>query len=156
MLRSPSSNTSLRAGCLAVLFAALASASSAAEQLVIIPFEDAKFAPVSPTNPNGTQIAVLRGEPDTGPSDMLMKTPRSEGQLHFHTSDYRLTVISGVMKHWTPQSGRENAKSLGPGSYWFQPGGQGHADDCLSDQCLMFISWAGPKDTKPWTPAVPK
>lgn len=156
MLRSPSPSFHLRAGCLAVLLAALASASSAAVQVVITPFEDAKFAPVSPTNPGGAQIAVLRGDPATGPSDMLMKMPRSEGLLHFHTSDYRLSVISGVMKHWTPQDGRKSAEALGPGSYWFQPGGQPHADDCLSDECLMFISWAGPRDGKPWTSAVPK
>jgi hypothetical protein len=35
---------------------------------------------------------------------------------------------------------------LGPGSYWFQPGGVAHGDECVADSCLMQIVWSGPRD----------
>ena len=39
-------------------------------------------------------------------------------------------------------------RPLGPGSFWYQPAEQAHADSCLSEQCVMFIQWAGPRDAR--------
>jgi hypothetical protein len=113
--------------------------------MIVTPFANARFAPVDPARPDGAQIAVLRGDPATGPSDMLMRMRRGEGRLHVHSADYRLVVVSGTMRHWTT-GGSATAPDLGPGSYWFQPGDAAHADSCLSDECVMFIQWSGPRD----------
>ncbi len=119
----------------------------AAQAALTIPLDEARFVPVDPANPARAQIAVLGGDPATGPSDMLMRFPRGEGVPHVHTSDYRLVVIEGTMTH--VQAGVEGPrKPLGPGSFWFQPGGQAHIDGCLSDQCTMFISWSGKRDAR--------
>jgi hypothetical protein len=125
------------------IIALLAAASQAA---VTTPVTEARFVPTNPGDPNSTQIAVLSGDPATGPSDMLMRFGRGEGSPHVHSSDYRLVVIEGVMKH-AEAGAYASAPRMGPGSYWFQPAGQPHMDSCLSDLCTMFISWSGKRDT---------
>ncbi|MDP3803654.1 DUF4437 domain-containing protein [Brevundimonas sp.] len=110
------------------------------------PYDEARFTPLNPAAPNGPAIAVLRGDPRTGLSDMLMRFGPAEPVMHIHTADYRLVVLSGEMKHWTPEVREEDAAVLGPGSYWMQQGGKPHADRCLSETCVMFISWSGARD----------
>ena len=40
---------------------------------VVVPYGDRPFTPLNPSVSNGTEIAVLRGDPAKGPSTMLMK-----------------------------------------------------------------------------------
>ena len=130
----------------------LASASSAPTHaasdraMIVKAFDEVAFKPIIASRPDGPQIGVLRGNPDEGPSDMLLKMPKGTGVMHAHTADYHLTVISGEMKHWDPSVTESQVRPLGPGSYWFQPGGEVHADSCLSDECVMFIHWSGKRD----------
>lgn len=116
--------------------------------MITVPFEQARFVPVSATRPNGAQLAVLRGNPATGPSAMLMKLVRGPGPLHTHSADYHLVLISGSMKHWGAGGSEATAPILQPGSYWFQPGGTVHGDSCLDNECLVHIVWFGPRDGK--------
>jgi quercetin dioxygenase-like cupin family protein len=117
-----------------------------ATRMVVVPHDGAKWAPADPARPEGTQVAVLSGDPATGPSAMLMKMKKTDGVLHVHSSDYHLVVLEGSMKHWTSEAERTGGPALGPGSYWFQPGEAAHGDSCLSDTCTMFITWAGKRD----------
>jgi hypothetical protein len=116
--------------------------------MVVVPFEDASFGPVSPALPLGPQLAVLWGDPASGPSAMLLKLGRGPVPLHTHTADYHLVVLAGAMKHWGAGESEAEAPELGPGSYWFQPGGQAHGDACLADECLAQIVWEGPRDAQ--------
>jgi quercetin dioxygenase-like cupin family protein len=118
------------------------------KQVAKTSFQDAKFVPVDPANPDVAQIAVLWGDPATGPSAMLLKMKKGGGALHTHTSDYHLSLIQGTMKHWLKGEREADAKPLGPGSYWFQPGNQPHGNSCLTDECVMFIKWEGKRDAK--------
>src|SRR5262245_14679075 len=111
-------------------------------------FQDAKFVPLDPEKPDVAQIAVLMCDPARGPSAMLLKFKKGGGVLHTHTSDYHLTVIQGTMKHWLKGELEADAKPMGPGSYWFQPGKLAHGNSCLSDECVMFIKWEGKRDVK--------
>jgi quercetin dioxygenase-like cupin family protein len=113
---------------------------------IAVPYGDVRFRSLSPGVPDGPEIAVLRGDPATGPSTMLMKMRKAAGRLHVHTVDYELVVIEGTMKHWRAAEDEASARPLGPGSYWFQPGGAAHADSCVTDVCVMYITWAGPRD----------
>ncbi len=136
---------------LAVALAAGGAAASPAESdraMIVTPYESAKFVPSNPAAPNGTQVAVLRGDPATGPSTMLMKMKFNQGRnvMHVHSSDYQLVVVSGKMKHWSKAQSEEKAEIMEPGGYWFQPGGRAHTDVCLSNECLMYIVWAGKRD----------
>jgi len=122
--------------------------ADAKKQMVVVPFQDAKFIPLDPTRPDGPQLAVLWGDPTKGPSAMLLKLKKGGGRLHFHTSDYHLVQLQGTMKHWAEGVQETDAQPLGPGSYWFQPGNQAHGDACMTDECLMFVNWAGKRDSK--------
>jgi quercetin dioxygenase-like cupin family protein len=79
---------------------------------------------------------------------MLMKMRKSTGRLHVHTADYELVVIEGTMKHWRADEDEATIKPMSVGSYWFQPGGAPHADSCLTDTCVMYITWSGPRDAR--------
>jgi quercetin dioxygenase-like cupin family protein len=119
------------------------------DRAVVIPYEDAKFTPIDPSQPEGPQIAVLLGDPGTGPSSMLMKFGRMPGRLHYHTADYELVVLEGRMKHWVEGQVEAETPTLGPGSYWRQPRRQPHGDSCLTDVCVMFIKWSAKRDAIP-------
>jgi quercetin dioxygenase-like cupin family protein len=114
--------------------------------MVVVPIEDARFAPVLARLPEGPRMAVLWGDPNTGPSAMLLEMKRGAGPMHTHTADYHLVVIEGTMKHWGAGEKESDAKPLGPGSYWFQPGGLAHADACLSGRCVMQVVWSARRD----------
>lgn len=118
------------------------------EAMIVTAFEQASFVPVDPARPDGAQMAVLWGDPERGPSAMLMKFARGEHRVHVHSADYHLVVLRGTMKHYAHDQVPEEAAPLGPGSYWFQPGGAAHAGSCLSDECLMFIKWEGRRDAR--------
>lgn len=120
--------------------------AQAKKQPVVTPSRDARFAPVDPARPEGTQVAVLSGDPANGPSAIIIKRKKGEGRMHIHSSDYHGVLLQGMVKHWSEGEEEKDAKLLGPGSYWFQPGGQGHADACLSDECLIFVKWEGKMD----------
>ncbi len=118
----------------------------AEKEMVLVPFQEAKFVPLDPARPEGPKLAVLSGDPTAGPSAMLLKLQKAAGRLHFHTADYHLVLLQGTMKHWAEGTQEADAKPLSPGSYWFQPGNQTHGDTCLTDECLMFVHWSGRRD----------
>ncbi len=106
-------------------------------------FESLKFSPKKPGEP---QIAVVRGDPEREASSIVMKMGRGAFPMHTHTANYQLVVIQGVMKHWDASGTQKTASRMGPGSYWYQPAGQAHADACVSPQCVWFITFDGVRD----------
>lgn len=119
-------------------------------EYVLVPAGTAKFAPVDPKNPAGLQMAVLSGDPKTGPVAFLLKLPKGPAPIHWHSSDYYAWTVEGNTKHWLP--GKEaDAKSNPPGTFWFQPGGPTgpHGDECLSDSCTVYIMMPGKFDFTP-------
>lgn len=52
------------------------------------------------------------------------------------------------MKHWHAGEDEAKAVPMGPGSYWYQPGGSIHADACLSERCVLFIRSDGARDVR--------
>jgi quercetin dioxygenase-like cupin family protein len=109
----------------------------------IVPFEDAKFVAVSPGRVNSPAIAVLRGNPRTGPSAMFIRLKKGVIPMHIHVSDYQLVVMQGSLKRWSEQQTEDDVKPLGPGSYLFEPANQPHANSCLTDECLVYLVWGG-------------
>lgn len=130
----------LLVACTALGFAAGIFAASG-PQMIVTPSEGIVFK-------GSPQTAVLRGDPASGPSAMLMKFGKGASPMHIHSSDYDLVVLKGEMKHWASGEAEATAKVLGPGSYWFQPANQPHADNCLSDECVMYVQWSGKSDSR--------
>ncbi|MBB6096195.1 hypothetical protein HNQ60_005117 [Povalibacter uvarum] len=119
---------------------------TSSQRMVVVPLSEAKFVPVVARLPDGPQMAVLWGDPSSGPSAMLLEMKQGPTPLHVHTADYHLVVIEGQLKHWGEAETGASAKTLGPGSYWFQPGNEIHGDACLTSKCLVQVVWSGPRD----------
>ncbi|HEU0185472.1 MAG TPA: cupin domain-containing protein [Blastocatellia bacterium] len=119
------------------------------KRMAITPFQEARFVPIDPARPDGSQIALLWGDPAKGPAATLFKSKKGAGPLHFHTSDTHVAVVQGTVKHWAEGEQEADAKPLGAGSYWFQPGNQVHGDSCVSDECVIFVKWEGKIDGRP-------
>ena len=105
------------------------------------------FRPLYAASPDGPNIVVLEGNPTSGPSLTLFRfTPDyvGSGRLHFHTHDYRLWLIEGVLKHWGAEGSEEAASVLPPGSYVHQPAGELHAANCLAELCTAYVLFDGP------------
>jgi quercetin dioxygenase-like cupin family protein len=111
-------------------------------------YRNAKFKDLNPAMTEGAQVARLWGDPDTAPSAVLFKMKKGVTPPHTHTSDYHLVVLQGAMKHWVEGESESKAPELGRGGYWFIRGGTVHADACLTDECVAFIKWEGPRDAK--------
>jgi quercetin dioxygenase-like cupin family protein len=94
------------------------------------------------------EIAILSGNPQTGPSSILLRfPPRYPGAMHSHSAGYHAIVIEGASKHWTENNDADSAPLQTPGDYWFQAGGQVHQDSFPSDEITtVFLRFEGPVD----------
>ena len=112
----------------------------------VVAFEELRWPPADLARPGQLQTSVLWGDPRSGPSAMYLKLPKGTLPMHLHTADYHLLVVQGTMKHWSSGEDERAARTLGPGSYWFQAGGEVHGDACLSEECLVYLVWSGIRD----------
>ncbi|MEM1179992.1 MAG: DUF4437 domain-containing protein [Acidobacteriota bacterium] len=95
---------------------------------------------------NRLKVAVLWGDPATGPVAILLHMPRGHVEpFHVHTSDYHCVVVKGELR--TQARGGEISKAYGPGSHVFQPGGVLHAESSdAENDVLAFVYFDGPID----------
>ncbi len=71
---------------------------------------------------------------------------------HIHAHSYQAVVISG--KIINPMEGEkpEDAKVMGPGSYWYVPANQVHTTGCVSEEpCVFFMYQPVPFNFEPTT-----
>lgn len=129
------------AGALALATSSAADANGPKRPYAIAPGGTAKFVPLDPKEPKGTQISIISGDLKTGPVALLFKLNKGAVPVHWHTSDYYAVVIEGRAKHWL--AGQDvPAKANGVGTAWFQPGGSAataHGDECVTDSCTVFV-----------------
>jgi hypothetical protein len=133
------------------IFSGVTLAKPGKPDYVLVAAGASKFAAVDPKNPAGIQMAVLSGDPKTGPVAFLLKLPKGPAPLHWHSSDYYAFTVEGNTRHWLPGKDAD-AKSNPPHSFWFQPGGSAaaaHGDECLSDSCTIYIYMPGKFDFTP-------
>lgn len=116
------------------------------EGYMMTPFESLEFQPLAEGSP--VMIAVLWGDPMTGPSGFLLRLPAGfEAPMHTHTASYRAVVVDGEALHWIEGEDKAMAASLGEGGYWLQPGGQAHGDANPGDSpSLSLVIFDGPFD----------
>jgi quercetin dioxygenase-like cupin family protein len=95
------------------------------------------------------QIAVLWGNPQEGPSAVMMKFPPNfPGGMHTHTYAYHAVVVSGASKHWGNDETEATAALQMPGDYWFQEAGQVHQDSFPTvEETILYLQFEGPIDT---------
>jgi quercetin dioxygenase-like cupin family protein len=89
--------------------------------------------------------AVETGDPDTGPSTIILKAPAGcVVPWHFHRAQEQAVVIRGVVKMVMSDS---PAMSLGPGGFAVMPGKIPHQFSCgRKAACLIVVSFDGKYD----------
>lgn len=113
-----------------------ASPVSAQDGFHLVPLDEAQFVQ---TEGSPVELAVLWGDPTDGPVAFYLKLPAGfPGGMHFHSEDYHAVVVSGQHSHWL--EGEDPGEANGPGTYYFQPGGQLHQDANFGDEeVILFI-----------------
>ncbi len=119
---------------------------------VTLPASELAFAPFSPHDPSGPQVAFAFGAFGGPVTGLFVRTPaHTEGRAlapkHTHSNAYRAVVLEGVVRNGPNPS---EAKRMGAGSYFSQAANEAHATECVSDTpCLTFVMPAGPFDFHP-------
>ena len=106
-------------------------------QSVSVPAAQLHFAE---TGVGRLQAAAGFGQMAEGQHGTFVKLPAGYSTpLHHHSGDYYGVVIQGEIAN--EQSATAKNRPLGPGSYWFQKGGEDHVTKCLSKvECVTFLS----------------
>lgn len=141
---------SLVAGTLAAAALVHAVATAAATEdgkvPLMVAFADLKWIPLPERM--GMQIAVLTGEPKSGPYTELRKVPAgTDNPLHSHSSEITNVIISGV---WYTGTDAASARDFGPGSVVTMPANWVHVSGCRAgSECVFYQDGKGKFDYKP-------
>jgi len=117
---------------------------------VVVPVD--KLAWVDNPALPGMKVAVLWGDPKTGPYAAVKRVPAGTVLgLHTHSQDQKTVMISGVMELSIGDGPRQDMTA---GSYAFIPGNVGHTAVCKAGaDCVYFEEQPGPSDLKKGSPA---
>lgn len=66
--------------------------------------------------------------------------PGVETPMHTHPLPYHGVVISGRITN--PYAGEAAPAEMGPGHYWYVPGGEAHTTGCASEEPCLFYTHA--------------
>lgn len=105
-----------------------------------------EYIPFDSEHPEAGQYGVLSGDPQSEGSQVFFVYGPGEGAMHHHSSNYKAVVIEGTAKHWLEGEQVKDAPELPPGSTWFQPAVQRHADTCVTKRCVVLVMWFGVMD----------
>ena len=138
------------AGVLCVLMTIVAQDTTQKQESTTTPFmvssTDLKWVELPARK--GMQIAVLSGNPETGPYTEMRKVPAgTDNPLHSHSSEIKNVIISGV---WYTGPDAASAKDFGPGSVVVMPGDWMHVSGCRTGtDCVLYQEGKGKFDFKP-------
>lgn len=112
----------------------------------ITAYEDLPFAPLAEGSP--VEIAVLWGDPETGPAAVMVRFPEGyQEPWHSHSSTYRSVLVKGEFQTKNKNGEAVASRICGPGSYAIQPGGEVHAEvNAGSGELVAFVYFEGPVD----------
>lgn len=100
--------------------------------------------------PDFVDFVVISGDPETGPSTLLLRTQPGfiATDLHKHTSAYTGIVVKGQHKHWDIDEDRDRVRILNVGDTFYQPAEGFHYDGNPSnEEALLFMAFHGPFDS---------
>ena len=112
--------------------------------------KDLKWGPAPAFLPQGSELAVLHGDPSKRNADILLRIP-SKGVIpsHWHTSAERMILVSGEMR--VTYEGQAPTL-LKAGMYAYGPAKQRHDGVCESSTpCVLFVAFEAPVDAVPVT-----
>lgn len=103
-----------------------------------VPAAETAFVPLP--IPGASSFALYGGTGTGLPTAMTSLLDPATYQVlpHTHANGYWAMVVKGRMQHWE-LSESDRGPDLLPGSYWFQPGGVPHAEDCLGTEICQVL-----------------
>ena len=110
--------------------------------------EDLQFGPIAEGSP--VQVALLWGDPETGPAAVLVRFPEGyEEPWHSHSSTYHSILVKGEFQSRSKDK-PDSTTVYGPGSYAVQPGGAAHREvNAGQGELVAFVYFEGPIDFVP-------
>jgi mannose-6-phosphate isomerase-like protein (cupin superfamily) len=107
-------------------------------------YDDLKWQIMVPElGADGPQAAILRVDPKTGATQLLIRMPkRMHVPVHWHSANETHTVIKGTMVF--EHGGQPH--ELGPGGFNYIPARTPHQAWSATDDALVFITVDGPWD----------
>ena len=114
----------------------------------ITAYEDLHFTPLGEGSP--VEIAMLWGNPETGPATVLVRFPEGyEEPWHKHSSTYRAVLIKGEFQTRSKDTNNNITTTdvYGPGAYLVQPGDTVHSEvNAGKDKLVALVYFEGPVD----------
>ncbi len=114
-------------------------------------FPDGPAAGTGTAGAAGTQVSVLKGDPQrAGLYTIMLRVPaHTRIAAHFHPDDRVATVVSGT---WYFGYGdgfdRSALKALPPGSFYTEPAGRTHFAETRGEPVIVQITGVGPSGTE--------
>lgn len=114
-------------------FGAGAVLAQAKKEIVHVSADKASFAEIVP----GAAKAPLWGSDEKGPYGTFTKfAPGVTHKLHHHSNDLRIVVLRGAYLY---ESETGEKKRVGPGDYFFEPGGDRHVSGGDPEEGCLFL-----------------
>lgn len=112
----------------------------------LIAYEDLQFAPLGEGSP--VQIAMLWGNPETGPAAVMVRFPEGYAEpWHSHSSTYHSVLIKGEFQTKSKNGTEIVSEVYGPGSYAVQPGSAVHSEvNAGPGELVALVYFDGPVD----------
>jgi hypothetical protein len=108
---------------------------------------DIAWTSINPDAPDGPQMAVIDGDPATGPVTLLLQFPEGfEVGQHQHSSDVSVVVLGGTVQVGPSADALTDAEA---GAFWSRSGGDVHFSRCAAGPCEVLVQSDGPYDTTP-------
>ena len=116
-----------------------------AEQ-TLVAYEDLPFASLAEGSP--VEIAVLWGNPETGPAAVMVRFPEGyQEPWHSHTTTYHSVLIKGEFQTRSKGTSVTASEIYGPGSYAVQPGKAIHSEvNAGKGELVALVYFDGPVD----------
>ena len=115
-------------------------------QATITAYEDMQFEPLG--EGSAVEGAVLWGNPETGPTAIVVKFPEGyQEPWHSHTTTYQAVIIKGEFQIRSRDAGGTISGVYGPGAYVVQPGGAVHSEvNAGPGEMAAIVYFDGPVD----------
>jgi hypothetical protein len=110
----------------------------------ITAYDNLPFAPLAERSP--VEIAVLLGNPETGPAAVMVRFPEAyQEPWHSLSTTYHPALIKGDFQTTSRVADVTEPEVHGPGSYVVQPGGAVHSEvNAGTGELVALVYFDGP------------
>lgn len=128
----------------------LATTIADADPITLLDTDDYRWE----TTPEGVAFAALQGDRFTEPYQAMVRLPSGTASPpHVKTANMYGIMLQGEMIHYADGEDPNNARRIGPGSFYGIESGTPHVSVCVSDiECIAYLYQDGAFDFLPVQP----